>query len=578
MSIQLTVPPKRELKPRIVVFGVGGAGCNAVNNMIAAGLEGVDFVVANTDAQSLSNNAADRRIQIGSKLTEGLGAGADPEIGKAAAEETMAEIVDMLQGSHMAFVTAGMGGGTGTGAAPVIARAAREQGILTVGVITKPFDFEGGRRMRAAIAGIEELAKEVDTLIIIPNQNLFRIANAQTTFAEAFAMADEVLHSGVAGITDLMVKPGLINLDFADVKTVMNEMGKAMMGTGEAEGDKRATEAAEAAIANPLLEDVSMQGARGVLINITGGDDMTLYEVDEAANRIREEVDPECNIIIGSTFDEALRGTMRVSVVATGIEAGAQLKALDGGQSDPQVIAMTPSEPEAEAPQEVAIEAEMPVADEVSIIPAADSATSAPSDAGDLPGFLTGQQAEKPVRPAISKRKRSFIDRVFGNKKTPPPEQSKASPKTEMAEASIEEPVIPAAPLEVAEIPTAQPQVQEQPAASIDELDAPQDEPAQIVAQAEAPAVTAEAETAPSLELSAPETEAPEIAEEVAEAPKAAETAEAPAAPKAPEVSAPSVDAVAVQPVVQTTMDTGPTMSGGSFEGDQLDIPAFLRR
>ncbi len=578
MSIQLTVPPKRELKPRIVVFGVGGAGCNAVNNMIAAGLEGVDFVVANTDAQSLSNNAADRRIQIGSKLTEGLGAGADPEIGKAAAEETMAEIVDMLQGSHMAFVTAGMGGGTGTGAAPVIARAAREQGILTVGVITKPFDFEGGRRMRAAIAGIEELAKEVDTLIIIPNQNLFRIANAQTTFAEAFAMADEVLHSGVAGITDLMVKPGLINLDFADVKTVMNEMGKAMMGTGEAEGDKRATEAAEAAIANPLLEDVSMQGARGVLINITGGDDMTLYEVDEAANRIREEVDPECNIIIGSTFDEALRGTMRVSVVATGIEAGAQLKALDGGQSDPQVIAMTPSEPEAEAPQEVAIEAEMPVADEVSIIPAADSATSAPSDAGDLPGFLTGQQAEKPVRPAISKRKRSFIDRVFGNKKTPPPEQSKASPKTEMAEASIEEPVIPAAPLEVAEIPTAQPQVQEQPAASIDELDAPQDEPAQIVAQAEAPAVTAEAETTPSLELSAPETEAPEIAEEVAEAPKAAETTEAPAAPKAPEVSAPSVDAVAVQPVVQTTMDTGPTMSGGSFEGDQLDIPAFLRR
>lgn len=578
MSIQLTVPPKRELKPRIVVFGVGGAGCNAVNNMIAAGLEGVDFVVANTDAQSLSNNAADRRIQIGSKLTEGLGAGANPEIGKAAAEETMAEIVDMLQGSHMAFVTAGMGGGTGTGAAPVIARAAREQGILTVGVITKPFDFEGGRRMRAAIAGIEELAKEVDTLIIIPNQNLFRIANAQTTFAEAFAMADEVLHSGVAGITDLMVKPGLINLDFADVKTVMNEMGKAMMGTGEAEGDKRATEAAEAAIANPLLEDVSMQGARGVLINITGGDDMTLYEVDEAANRIREEVDPECNIIIGSTFDEALRGTMRVSVVATGIEAGAQLKALDGGQSDPQVIAMTPSEPEAEAPQEVAIEAEMPVADEVSIIPAADSATSAPSDAGELPGFLTGQQAEKPVRPAISKRKRSFIDRVFGNKKTPPPEQSKASPKTEMAEAPIEEPVIPAAPLEVAEIPTAQPQVQEQPAASIDELDAPQDEPAQIVAQAEAPAVTAEAETTPSLELSAPETEVLEIAEEVAEAPKAAETAEAPAAPKAPEVSAPSVDAVAVQPVVQTTMDTGPTMSGGSFEGDQLDIPAFLRR
>ena len=587
MSIQLTVPPKRELKPRIVVFGVGGAGCNAVNNMIAAGLEGVDFVVANTDAQSLSNNAADRRIQIGSKLTEGLGAGADPEIGKAAAEETMAEIVDMLQGSHMAFVTAGMGGGTGTGAAPVIARAAREQGILTVGVITKPFDFEGGRRMRAAIAGIEELAKEVDTLIIIPNQNLFRIANAQTTFAEAFAMADEVLHSGVAGITDLMVKPGLINLDFADVKTVMNEMGKAMMGTGEAEGDKRATEAAEAAIANPLLEDVSMQGARGVLINITGGDDMTLYEVDEAANRIREEVDPECNIIIGSTFDDALSGTMRVSVVATGIEAGAQLKALDGGQADPQVIAMTPSMPEAELPEEAPADSEAPMpamTEEVSIVPAPEVAPAATGDAGELPGFLTGQQAEKPARPAISKRKRSFIDRVFGNKKAPPPEQSKAMPKTDMAEAAVEEPVAPAAPLEVAEIPAAQPPMPEQPAASIDELDGPQDEPTQIVAQAEAPAITAEAEAAPSLEISEPEAETPEVVEEVAEAPKAAETAEATEAPEAvatpnaPEVSAPSVDAVSVQPVVQTTMDTGPTMSSGSFEGDQLDIPAFLRR
>ena len=587
MSIQLTVPPKRELKPRIVVFGVGGAGCNAVNNMIAAGLEGVDFVVANTDAQSLSNNAADRRIQIGSKLTEGLGAGADPEIGKAAAEETMAEIVDMLQGSHMAFVTAGMGGGTGTGAAPVIARAAREQGILTVGVITKPFDFEGGRRMRAAIAGIEELAKEVDTLIIIPNQNLFRIANAQTTFAEAFAMADEVLHSGVAGITDLMVKPGLINLDFADVKTVMNEMGKAMMGTGEAEGDKRATEAAEAAIANPLLEDVSMQGARGVLINITGGDDMTLYEVDEAANRIRDEVDPECNIIIGSTFDDALSGTMRVSVVATGIEAGAQLKALDGGQADPQVIAMTPSMPEADLPEEAPADSEAPIpamTEEVSIVPAPEEAPAATGDAGELPGFLTGQQAEKPARPAISKRKRSFIDRVFGNKKAPPPEQSKAMPKTDMAEASVEEPVAPAAPLEVAEIPAAQLPMPEQPAASIDELDGPQDEPTQIVAQAEAPAITAEAVAAPSLEISAPEAETPEVVEEVAEAPKAAETAEATdapeavATPNAPEVSAPSVDAVSVQAVVQTTMDTGPTLSSGSFEGDQLDIPAFLRR
>ncbi|MCH1542587.1 MAG: cell division protein FtsZ [Alphaproteobacteria bacterium] len=619
MSIQLTVPPKRELKPRIVVFGVGGAGCNAVNNMIAAGLEGVDFVVANTDAQSLSNSSADRRIQIGSKLTEGLGAGADPAIGKAAAEETMAEIVDMLQGSHMAFVTAGMGGGTGTGAAPVIARAAREQGILTVGVITKPFDFEGGRRMRAAIAGIEELAAEVDTLIIIPNQNLFRIANAQTTFAEAFAMADEVLHSGVAGITDLMVKPGLINLDFADVKTVMNEMGKAMMGTGEAEGDKRATEAAEAAIANPLLEDVSMQGAQGVLINITGGDDMTLYEVDEAANRIREEVDPECNIIIGSTFDDALSGSMRVSVVATGIEAGAQLKALDGGQ----VINMA-SEAPVELPEEAPMPTQMeatadlasaaPLADEAAMAPMAPQGESLPSapaaDEGELPGFLTGQQAEKPIRPAISKRKRSFIDRVFGNKKPAPPQQSlepiKAEPKIDVAKAGMEEPATPATPLEMAEIPVTQPPMPEQPAASIDELDGAQDAPMEIVAQAEAPAMTAEAERAPTMkipeespeeisqeipmELSAPapspEAKAEvkiEVKAEIEEAPKAAATAEPskaakPAKAEAPAVSAPSVDAVAVQPVVQTTMDTGPTMSSGSFEGDQLDIPAFLRR
>ena len=300
MSIQLTVPPKRELKPRIVVFGVGGAGGNAVNNMVAAGLEGVDFVVANTDAQALTNSKADRRIQIGSKITEGLGAGSNPEVGKAAAEETMAEIVDMLQGSHMAFVTAGMGGGTGTGAAPVIARAAREQGILTVGVVTTPFDFEGGRRMRSAKAGIEELAKEVDTLIIIPNQNLFRIANAQTTFAEAFAMADEVLHSGVAGITDLMIKPGLINLDFADVRTVMNEAGVALLGTGTGRGDTRAIDAAAAAISSPLLEDLSIEGARGVLINITGGSEMTLFEVNEASSLVHEAAHEDANIIVSA--------------------------------------------------------------------------------------------------------------------------------------------------------------------------------------------------------------------------------------------------------------------------------------
>lgn len=320
MSIKLTVPQAKELKPRITVFGVGGAGCNAVNNMIESGLEGVDFVVANTDAQALTMSSADRRIQLGAAITEGLGAGSRPEVGCAAAEEALPEIMEQIQGAHMVFITAGMGGGTGTGAAPVVARVAREQGILTVGVVTKPFQFEGARRMRLAEEGIRDLQQYVDTLIVIPNQNLFRVANENTTFADAFAMADQVLHSGVAGITDLMMKPGLINLDFADVRTVMNEMGKAMMGTGEAQGERRAIEAAEAAISNPLLDEVSMKGARGVLINITGGMDLTLYEVDEAANRIRSEVDPDANIIVGSTFDSSLKGVMRVSVVATGID------------------------------------------------------------------------------------------------------------------------------------------------------------------------------------------------------------------------------------------------------------------
>ena len=330
MTINLRVPASMELHPKITVFGVGGAGGNAVTNMIKSQLEGVDFVVANTDAQALSNNKAERKIQMGSHITQGLGAGARPEVGHAAAEESLDEIVENLSGSHMVFITAGMGGGTGTGAAPAIAKAARDQGILTVGVVTKPFQFEGARRMRIAEQGIDELQSHVDTLIIIPNQNLFRIANEKTTFAEAFALADEVLHCGVRGITDLMVMPGLINLDFADVRTVMSEMGKAMMGTGEAQGDKRAIEAAEAAISNPLLDEVSMKGARGVLINITGGMDMTLFEVDEAANRIRSEVDPDANIIVGSTFSESLDGTIRVSVVATGIEAEEEAARLSG--------------------------------------------------------------------------------------------------------------------------------------------------------------------------------------------------------------------------------------------------------
>ena len=323
MTINLRAPELRELKPRIMVCGVGGAGGNAVNNMIDSGLDGVDFIVANTDAQALTKSKAERIIQMGLQVTEGLGAGSKPEIGHAAAEEAMEELRDHLAGAHMVFVTAGMGGGTGTGAAPVIARIAREMGILTVGVVTKPFHFEGQRRMRVAEAGISELQKAVDTLIVIPNQNLFRVATENTTFADAFAMADQVLYSGVACITDLMVKEGLINLDFADVRAIMRDMGKAMMGTGEASGDNRAIHAAEAAIANPLLDEVSMRGARGLLISITGGSDLKLYEVDEAASRIRQEVDEDANIILGATFDTSLNGIVRVSVVATGIDAPA---------------------------------------------------------------------------------------------------------------------------------------------------------------------------------------------------------------------------------------------------------------
>ncbi len=316
----LGAPILHELKPRIVVFGVGGAGGNAVNNMIDARLQGVEFVVANTDAQALTRAKTPNRIQLGQSITEGLGAGARPEVGQASAQESQPEILEFLEGAHMVFVAAGMGGGTGTGAAPVIARAARERGILTIAVVTKPFHFEGQRRMQLAEAGVQELRKHVDTLIVIPNQNLFRIANERTTFAEAFQLADQVLYSGVRGVTDLMVMPGLINLDFADVRTVMAEMGTAMMGTGEGDGPNRALDAAHGAIANPLLDIVSMRGARGVLINITGGFDMTLYEVDQAANEIRAEVDPNANIILGSTFDEALDGRIRVSVVATGID------------------------------------------------------------------------------------------------------------------------------------------------------------------------------------------------------------------------------------------------------------------
>ena len=360
MSINIGPPKVEELRPRIAVIGVGGAGGNAIANMIAAEIEGVDFIVANTDAQSLNNSVAEHRIQLGPDITQGLGAGSRPEVGRAAAEETLDEVERALEGAHMCFIAAGMGGGTGTGAAPVIAKAARDRGVLTVGVVTKPFLFEGTRRMRAAEAGIEELQKHVDTLIVIPNQNLFLVAKAETTFKEAFTLADEVLQQGVRSITDLMVMPGLINLDFADVRSVMGEMGKAMMGTGEGEGQNRALEAAERAISNPLLDGVSMQGAKGVIISIIGGDDMKLLEVDEAANHIRELVDPNANIIWGSAFNPDLQGKIRVSVVATGIEQTAEMAeeasrpfAMPGASRGPAVpSARTPetfeAEPEAE--------------------------------------------------------------------------------------------------------------------------------------------------------------------------------------------------------------------------------------
>jgi cell division protein FtsZ len=602
MSIQLTVPPKRELKPRIVVFGVGGAGGNAVNNMVAAGLEGVDFVVANTDAQALSASSADRRIQIGGKLTEGLGAGSDPEVGRQAAEETLAEITETLQGSHMAFITAGMGGGTGTGAAPIIARAAREQGILTVGVVTKPFDFEGGRRMRSAIAGIEELAQEVDTLIIIPNQNLFRIANAQTTFAEAFAMADEVLHSGVSGITDLMIKPGLINLDFADVRTVMNEMGKAMMGTGEATGDNRAIEAAEAAIANPLLDDVSMQGANGVLINISGGDDMTLYELDEAATRIKDEVAADANIIIGSTFDASLKGTIRVSVVATGIESEAKLRPVNMVASA-GVIAMTPAQtqaPEAQAEPELADGMSMPEAPVAEAEPMSAPAT-------ELPSFLTTKPAVAP-RQEIPKQSRSFIERVFGGKKKPPTDTTSAlvdaaeaseAPSADMMSSAFQQAEAELQQAEVAEAVKAPvaPVQEAAPAGFAADLDGPAPVTAPIIKPKEVATaagendLVAEIEVKETAEVKA--TETAEVEEVVEEAPKM----QAPDAPKQeapkpemasqPIVSAPapaaistsSVSASASAPAMQSTMQTTTSsMSSSSFDADQLDIPAFLRR
>jgi cell division protein FtsZ len=415
MTINLTVPQTmQELRPRITVVGVGGAGCNAVNNMINANLEGVDFLVVNTDGQALAHSLSSRKIQLGSTITQGLGAGSKPEIGRLAAEESLQDVMAELADCNMVFITAGMGGGTGTGAAPVIARAARERGILTVGVITKPFEFEGQRRMKQADEGIEELQAYVDTLIVIPNQNLFRLANERTTFADAFHMADAVLHQGVCGVTDLMIKPGQINLDFADIRAVMGEMGKAMMGTGEASGDTRATQAAEAAINNPLLDDTTMKGANAVLINITGGLDMTLFEVDEAANRIRKEVDSDAVIIFGSAFDDKLEGVMRVSVVATGISGASQINSRPSMISQkteavaprPSTILPNPlsslSSPARETDAEPAAETlAKTMADNQTVVTNSDLATT-PTMAGDTADTLDSQLSNELASEAIA--------------------------------------------------------------------------------------------------------------------------------------------------------------------------------
>jgi len=445
MTINLTVPPTAQdhLKPRISVIGVGGAGGNAVNNMISSQLEGVEFVVANTDAQALAQTLAEKPIQLGPGITHGLGAGSRPDIGRAAAEEAMEDLMESIGSAHMVFITAGMGGGTGTGAAPVIARIAREHGILTVGVVTKPFQFEGINRMRIAEAGIEEMQQYVDTLIVIPNQNLFRIANEKTTFADAFTMADEVLHSGVRGVTDLMVVPGLINLDFADIRAVMSEMGKAMMGTGEGEGEDRARLAAEAAISNPLLDDVSMKGARGVLINITGGPDMTLFEVDEAANRIGEEVDPDANIIFGSTMDSSIEGKMRVSVVATGIDAIAetQPRPVLKVYSAPQKLIRTP------AAEEVAEDAPaMPAT-------ATDDAAAAPVAAEPVaqpiapPAPMTAEPAplHAPAAVEAPAPAQEAVAAPASAEAVPTPGESAETATTPAAEAPVEAPVTEAA-------------------------------------------------------------------------------------------------------------------------------------
>jgi cell division protein FtsZ len=557
MTINLRMPDVRELRPRITVFGVGGAGGNAVNNMITAGLQGVDFVCANTDAQALSLSKCERIIQMGVQVTEGLGAGSQPDVGRAAAEEVIDEIRDHLQGAHMVFVTAGMGGGTGTGAAPVIAAAVKEQGILTVGVVTKPFHFEGVRRMRMAEAGITELQKAVDTLLIIPNQNLFRVANEKTTFADAFAMADQVLYSGVACITDLMVKEGLINLDFADVRAVMREMGKAMMGTGEASGEKRALRSAEAAISNPLIDDVSMKGARGLLVSITGGRDLTLYEVDEAATRIREEVDQDANIIVGATFDESLEGIIRVSVVATGIDL-----AIAPPVAETRMAEMAQKMRPAPRQLERVIKPEPSAAVERAIAPTAQARHASVEEAGEQ-----AHAEEVTIRPLTLK---------------PAPA---ADPEEEHSESEAASSFVPPEPERVHSRAPRMPRVEELPVPAQNEIRAhstgsvaaddstPQKQRLSLLQRLAAVGLGRKedgAESVPSRPPARP-------------ALRSSERAPAPA-PRQPEVQR-VPDSVAeygrrpAQPrVAHQALDTHGRVTATSIEDDELEIPAFLRR
>ncbi len=535
MTVNLTIPSKEtEMKPQIIVFGVGGAGGNAVNNMIRSDLGGVDFVVANTDAQSLALSEAEHKIQLGISITEGLGAGARPDIGRAAAEEGMDSIIDALDQTHMSFITAGMGGGTGTGAAPVIARAARERGVLTVGVVTKPFHFEGSHRMKIAEEGIEELQQFVDTLIIIPNQNLFRVANDKTTFADAFKMADDVLNSGVRGVTDLMVMPGLINLDFADIRTVMSEMGKAMMGTGEAEGENRAVAAAEAAISNPLLDEISMKGARGVLINITGGLDLTLFEVDEAANRIRDEVDPAANIIFGSTFDESLDGLMRVSVVATGIDADVAVRPRTTTISlvaDNAPVQTEAREPEA-APTAMEVEFDLPNS-------AADEART--RDEGSTP------------EPA------AIADDMFVE--AGDAEQATAEPEP------VDQPFIAPPPIETP--PSLEPQDRPDPFAAAALANASGPEPA--------PAKKAEGSRAASLfkRVTRAARDLAEVVDDQRAAPAARSEPKISGRPAAPRVA--ETDAKPIQPRIGG-LEPADHQTSSQNDEELLEIPAFLRR